>query len=44
MSALMCVDNGNYGLKHSRYNPKYGVNAKALRQKNEKIAPKQRNR
>jgi hypothetical protein len=44
MSALMCVNSRNCGLKHSRYNPKYSVNAEALYQKSEKTAPKQRNR
>jgi hypothetical protein len=44
MSALICVDNGNCGLKHSRYNSKYGMNAKAFRQKSEETALKQKNR
>jgi hypothetical protein len=44
MSALICVDSGSCGLKHSRYNLKYGVSAKAPRQENEKTASKQKNR
>jgi hypothetical protein len=44
MSTPMCVDSGSCGLKHSRYNPEYGVSVKALYQKSEETVLKQRDR
>jgi hypothetical protein len=44
MSAPMCVNSGSYGLKHSRYNPEYGMSAEAPRQKSEETASEQRDR
>ena len=38
----MCVDSGNCGLEHSRYNPEYGASAEAPRQENEQTASEQR--
>jgi hypothetical protein len=40
----MCVNSGNCGLKHSRYNPEYNMSMEAPRQKSEETAPKQKNR
>jgi len=37
ISTSIYINNRSYNLKHSRYNPKYSVNAEILYQKSEEI-------